>query len=88
MFDFKIIDIKDKEYPEKLLNIKDAPKKLYVIGNEKLLNEKSIGIVGSRACTEYGVKYAEKFAKELSKAGICVVSGLAVRNRYSSTQWS
>lgn len=85
MFEYKIIDINDKEYPKKLLEIKDAPKKLYVLGNEKLLNEKSIAIVGSRACTEYGEKYAEKFAMELSKAGVCVISGLAVRNRYSST---
>lgn len=85
MFDYKVININDKEYPEKLLNIKDAPQKLYVMGNKKLLNEKSIAIVGSRACTEYGEKYAEKFARELSKSGICVVSGLAIRNRYCST---
>lgn len=85
MIDFKIIDIKDKEYPKKLLNIKDAPRKIYVMGNEQLLNQKSVAIVGSRACTEYGAKYAEKFARELSKYGICVVSGLAIRNRYCST---
>lgn len=74
----KIIDSMDKKYPSKLLEIKDHPKELYVIGNEKLLNKKSIAIVGSRDCTAYGEKYATKFAEELSKRNICIVSGMAL----------
>lgn len=37
----------------------------------------SIAIVGSRECTSYGFYKAYEFAKELSKKGICVISGLA-----------
>lgn len=74
----KIIKSTDKKYPSKLLEIKDHPKELYVIGNEKLLNKKSIAIVGSRDCTAYGAKYATKFAEELSKRNICIVSGMAL----------
>lgn len=42
-----------------------------------MLNKNSIAIVGARKCSKYGAKYAAKFAKELSRADICVVSGLA-----------
>lgn len=74
----KIIESTDKKYPLKLLETKDYPKQLYVIGNEKLLNKKSIAIVGSRNCTAYGAKYGAKFAEEISKKNICIVSGMAL----------
>lgn len=76
--DIRIIDKYCSDYPEKLKSISNSPDKLYVLGNEKLLNNRSIAIVGSRKCSEYGVKYAKKFAKEISKEGITVVSGLAL----------
>ena len=71
------ITIKDKNYPVSLKNISNPPKQLYILGNEKLLNEKSIAIIGSRVCTDEGKKLAEYFAKELSNNGICIVSGMA-----------
>ena len=77
MTDYKVLEKNDKDYPEKLKKIEDLPQKLYVMGDEKLLNKTSIAIVGSRSCTEYGSFYATKFAKEISKEGVCVVSGLA-----------
>ena len=73
----EIIKQLDKSYPSKLLQIQNPPKQLYVEGNKELLSQDSIAIVGSRKATEYGIKYTQIFAKELSKAGICVVSGLA-----------
>lgn len=69
--------IKDEQYPKRLLQIQNPPEKLYVEGNGKLLNRDAIAIVGTRNCTRYGEKYASKFAKELSKKGICIISGLA-----------
>lgn len=71
------INEKDKLYPKKLLQIKDRPNKIYVVGNIELLNNKSIAIVGSRISTTYGEYYAAKFAKEISKKGITIISGLA-----------
>jgi len=73
----QIITIKDKKYPDNLRNISKPPKQLYVLGNESILNEKSIAIIGSRVCTDEGKKLAEYFAKELSKNGICIISGMA-----------
>lgn len=74
----KVIKITDKEYPKRLLNIKKPPEQLYVEGNEKLLNNNSLAIVGSRDCTEYGIKYTKKFTKEIADYNITIISGLAV----------
>lgn len=71
------ISIDDELYPERLRLIPNPPKQLYVLGNEELLKEKCIAIVGSRNCTENGAKLAEKFAKELSYNRLCIVSGMA-----------
>ena len=73
------IDYKDDRYPKRLLEIKDFPKELYIVGNIELLKAKyTVGIVGSRKCSEYGRKVAFEFAKEISKNEICVVSGMAI----------
>lgn len=73
----KIITQKDEGYSKRLLQIQNPPEKLYVEGNERLLNQDAIAIVGTRNCTKYGEKCASRFARELSKKGICIVSGLA-----------
>jgi len=73
----KIIKLGDKEYPEKLLNIYNPPKKLYVLGNETILNEFGIAIVGSRNCTRYGEQTAKLLAYNLAKNNINVISGMA-----------
>ena len=74
----KIIKIEDTNYPEHLLQIKNPPKQLYVLGDETLLNKQSIAIIGSRDCTQYGYEQAIYFAKELSKNNICIVRGMAI----------
>lgn len=74
----KVIKKEDENYPRPLLKIKNPPAKLYVEGNEKLLNNKSIAIVGARLCSEYGIKYAQEFSKVLSQKGYTIISGLAI----------
>lgn len=74
----KVITIEDDSYPERLRQIKKPPKQLYVLGNESLLNGENFAIIGSRKCTEYGKKQAERFARELSLEGINIVSGMAI----------
>ena len=68
----------DVNYPKALLEIENNPKKLYVMGNIKLLNNKAFAIVGTRENTEYGEEYAKKFASKISKTGISIISGLAL----------
>ncbi len=72
-----IINFNQKEYPNILKKIYDLPISLYVKGNKNILNNKSIGIVGCRDCSEYGKKAAKYFAYNLSSKNINIVSGLA-----------
>lgn len=76
----KIIQKENKDYPNKLRKIKHSPKTLYILGNEKLLQNPLLAIVGSRNCSEYGIKYTKLFAKEIAEQGITIISGLAIRN--------
>ena len=73
----KMITIQDEKYPENLRNIFDPPVVLYVKGNIQILKNKSIAIIGARDCSNYGKNMARKFAYNLSKHNINIISGLA-----------
>lgn len=77
-FSIKVLTIFDKDYPENLKDLEDAPCVLYVRGILKKRDSQSIAIVGSRLMTSYGREVARKFASELANFGITVVSGLAL----------
>ena len=72
------IVISDEEYPKKLLNIKNPPKELYVIGKLPDFSNKIVSIVGARNCSEYGSTIAKSIAKIFSKNNVQVISGLAL----------
>ena len=72
-----IINIFENSYPQNLKEIYDPPVSLYIKGNKEILNNKNIGIIGCRDCTDYGKKSAKYFAYNLSNANINIVSGLA-----------
>lgn len=76
-YNIKVITIKDKEYPPKLRYLYDYPIVLYLKGNINILNKKSIAIVGSRECTDYGRIIAKRIANELASKDIYIISGLA-----------
>ena len=65
------------DYPLRLTEIADAPPLLYFRGEITPADSNSIAIVGSRACTSYGLKTAERIAASLARAGWTVISGLA-----------
>ncbi|MBP9050220.1 MAG: DNA-processing protein DprA [Alphaproteobacteria bacterium] len=67
----------DETYPLSLAAIEDAPPVLSVLGNIELLQQKSIGVVGSRNASLNGRKFAWKLAKDLSERNYVVTSGLA-----------
>jgi len=77
MSQINIIKITDKEYPDLLKKIYDPPDELYIKGDASALNRKCLAIVGTRTATEYGKAISRKYAKELSRCGITIVSGLA-----------
>ncbi len=48
-----------------------------MLGDPSLLSGRLIGIVGTRDPTPYGLRTATSLAARLSRAGVCVVSGMA-----------
>lgn len=73
----KAIVINKSDYPSSLKSIWDPPPILFLKGEILPCDDKSIAIVGSRSCTEYGKRMARKLAKGLAHAGYTIVSGLA-----------
>jgi DNA processing protein len=74
----EIVTIKDEGYPPQLKEIASAPPVLYVRGEKSILANKSIAVVGSRKFTAYGQRVTENLTKDLVKAGLTIVSGLAL----------
>lgn len=72
------ITILDNEYPLKLKQICKPPFLLYYKGDISLISkyEDILSVVGSRDCSEYGIKMTTDLVKELSKK-LIIVSGLA-----------
>jgi len=76
--DFEMIELAPEEFPEKLTEIPDAPKKLYLQGILPSPDAKVLAVVGSRNHTQYGKEACEKLIEGLAGYNICIVSGLAL----------
>lgn len=73
----ELIAYTSPRYPQRLLEIPDAPVLLYLQGDLVQADRRSIAIVGTRQVSIYGQEMAQKFACELAALGFTVVSGLA-----------
>lgn len=74
----EIITFADPQYPLALSHIPDPPLVLYCTGNTEHLNAcRTVGMVGSRRPTSYGVSAARDLGKALAEKGVVIVSGLA-----------
>ena len=69
----------DPEFPRCLAEDPKPPARIYGVGDRALLADgrARVGMVGARRCTSYGRDVARSFGRELSAAGVSVVSGLA-----------
>lgn len=65
------------DYPAALATVAVPPHLLYVRGALEGRDGNAVAVVGSRHCTSYGRKIAERLAMDLVQASFCVVSGLA-----------
>lgn len=75
-FSVSLLPVTDPDYPSILKTIYDPPSILYVRGS--LLSKESgssLGIVGSRSASAYGMSTIEQISAELSRYGIKIVSG-------------
>ncbi|MGM0441374.1 MAG: DNA-processing protein DprA [Elusimicrobiota bacterium] len=75
---YKIYIYTGSDYPVMLSKIYDPPVVLFSKG--KLLPEdfNSVAVVGTRRCTEYGKRAAEKISRYLVQKNITVISGCAL----------
>lgn len=73
-----LLTLADADYPQALLAIADPPPLLFAIGRRELLNRPAFAIVGSRSATRQGEANAQAFAQALARAGLTIVSGLAL----------
>lgn len=73
-----LLTLADSVYPAGLLAMADPPPVLYATGRIELLARPALAIVGSRSATRQGEATAEAFAAGLARAGLVIVSGLAL----------
>lgn len=74
----QILTPADAAYPARLRHIYAMPAVLYVRGDiSQIDQELVIAMVGTRSCSDYGLRAAERLGGELAENGAAVISGLA-----------
>lgn len=74
----RVVTAIDDEYPFALRTLDPRPPTLYVAGDGIALETRAVAIVGTRGASGYGLSVAAEIADELARAGIVIVSGLAL----------
>lgn len=74
----RYIEKTDNEFPEKLRELSDCPKGIYVRGELPDPRKKTVAIVGARMCSSYGRAAASYFASVLSSNDVQIISGMAL----------
>jgi DNA processing protein len=75
--DAHIVAMDDPGYPAQLKQIYDPPLILYVRGNEAVISQPGIALVGTRHPTPYGSGMSERLACDLAARGLVIFSGMA-----------
>lgn len=74
-----VLTLTDKEYPELLRQISDAPPVLYVKSRKpgEVFSNLALAVVGTRKITVYGRQVTEILVRDLVLAGLTIISGMA-----------
>lgn len=75
--DIAIHYYKEASYPKRLLTVPDSPVVLYSKGNVELNPLKTLGIVGSRKATNYGMHTTDRIVQDSKNQQASIISGLA-----------
>ena len=73
----RLVTLEDAEYPAPLRGIYDPPLVLYVRGTLEQGDSRAVAVVGTRRPTLYGRDTAQRFAGQLARMQLVIVSGLA-----------
>lgn len=72
-----MVSLDSEEYPERLKHIFLPPLVLYYYGKLPSNEKPSLAVIGARNCSVYGEEIAASFSRELSAAGLQIISGMA-----------
>jgi DNA processing protein len=73
-----LLTLEDPRYPQRLKGIYEPPLVLYYRGSLPDWEAKPvIGAVGTRSCSQYGLRCAHRMAQQLTLCGATVISGMA-----------
>jgi DNA processing protein len=73
-----VVTALDPAYPPALASADPRPPVLYAAGDMAAFTAPAVAIVGTRRATGYGRSVAQELADELARAGVTIVSGLAI----------
>ena len=73
-----LIFLGEPAYPPLLATYENAPARLFVDGDARVLQRPQIAMVGSRNPTAGGAENAFEFARHLARMGLIITSGLAL----------
>ena len=74
---FSILTVLDAQYPENLRTTHDRPPLVFVAGELRPEDSRSVAVVGTRRPTDGGIASARRIADHLASHGYAVASGLA-----------
>jgi DNA processing protein len=72
-----VITLLDTAYPGRLRETRDPPPLFYMRGALVPEDEESLAVVGTRRSTAYGRQVTSRLVREIARAGVTIVSGLA-----------
>jgi DNA processing protein len=73
----RILSVLDGDYPTNLRSVHNRPPFVFVRGELRPEDDRSIAVVGTRRASRAGLEQAARVARGLAEAGFAVVSGLA-----------
>jgi DNA processing protein len=73
----RLLTVLDPEYPANLRLVSDLPPFLFVRGELRDEDVRSVAVVGTREASEAGLRRAQRMSQILSERGVTVISGLA-----------
>jgi DNA processing protein len=71
----RVVLVTDELFPALLSPLPACPCALWYQGNLNVVHMPSVGVVGSRRCSNYGIQQATTFTTAFSEQGLTVVSG-------------
>lgn len=73
----RLVTVFDDDYPLNLIGLRDRPPFFWVRGSLQESDARSVAVVGTRACSELGLRRAKRVSHLLTEHDVTVVSGLA-----------